>query len=185
MDWTRTEPEGPANLDLTDEEKAGLNENFKKWCWLEESISNRVRSWGALVLVAPELQYCNFLFWSLILFLLYRCWASAEDGRRFSSPHGPQHGDRSDTCTGKPGSRDVETHTHTWHHSLFPTNKDNTGQKKKGGKKRWMRDRQLGRINRKRKKHQTAFENSGEDDEAVRCTADMTHSHSVDSIQIK
>lgn len=31
----------------------------------------------------------------------YRCWGSAENGRRFSSPHGPQYGDRSDPCSGK------------------------------------------------------------------------------------
>lgn len=38
----------------------------------------------------------------MIYFLMsHRCWASAEDGRRFSSPHGPQHGDRSHACTGK------------------------------------------------------------------------------------
>lgn len=30
-----------------------------------------------------------------------RCWGSAENGRRFSSPHGPQYGDRCDPCSGK------------------------------------------------------------------------------------
>lgn len=44
-------------------------------------------------------------FYSLIYCAMScRCCASAENGRRFSSPHGPQHGDRSHTCTGKPHS---------------------------------------------------------------------------------
>lgn len=43
------------------------------------------------------LFHLNFL----CFLVFYRCWGSAENGRRFSSPHGPQYGDRSDPCSGK------------------------------------------------------------------------------------
>lgn len=43
--------------------------------------------------------YCSIYILCFIVF--YRCWGSAENGRRFSSPHGPQYGDRSDPCSGK------------------------------------------------------------------------------------
>lgn len=118
----------------------------------------------------------------------FRSWASAEDGRRFSSPHGPQHGDRSHTCTGKP-------HSHCWSNTVlisavFPQlgeKVEDTRERmwrnilmveaRESSKRGWRRCREMGMMSWERatcvrKKYQTSFKKGGNEGDE-RAAVDM------------